>query len=301
MPAHHHLTTRARVIDAVRRFFIDHDYLEVETPLRLPALLPEAHIDPVASEQWFLQTSPEQCMKRLLAGGHARIFQICKTFRKAERGKKHLPEFSMLEWYRAGVDYRDLMVETEALIRFVAAQTGSGDTLRYQGASINLSPHWPAITVAQAFSRYTDQTLEQAVKMGAFDELTGCQIEPQLGLDRPLFLYDYPAKTGAAFARKKASDLDLVERFELYIGGLELCNGFSELTGSENYEERFKQEEARRAARGQPLLPRPVNFLSDMAHMPEAAGNALGIDRLVMLFCDAPTIDDVVAFAPERL
>jgi lysyl-tRNA synthetase class 2 len=240
-------------------------------------------------------------MKRLLAAGHERIFQICKTFRKAERGKKHLPEFSMLEWYRAGAEYRDLMAETEALIRFVAEQTGAGNTLGYQGASIDLSPGWPAMTVAQAFTRYTGQTLEQAVKLGAFDERIGCEIEPRLGLDRPIFLYDYPAKTGAAFARTKTADPGVVERFELYIGGLELCNGFSELTGTDHYEERFKQEEARRTGRGLAPLPRPVNFLSEMDSMPEAAGNALGIDRLAMLFCDAPAIEDVVAFAPERL
>lgn len=301
MPFTRHLKTRALIIDAVRRFFVDHGYLEVDTPLRLPSILPEAHIDPVTSEQWFLQTSPEQCMKRLLAQGHERIFQICKTFRKAERGRKHLPEFSMLEWYRAGVDYRGLMAETEALIRFVAGRIVNGNTLRYQGLSIDLSPGWPAMTVAQAFARYTDHTLAQALTMGTFDELAGCQIEPRLGLDRPVFLYDYPTKTGAAFARQKAADPEVVERFELYIGGLELCNGFSELTGSRNYEERFRQEELRRAARNLAPLPRPERFLSDMAAMPDAAGNALGIDRLVMLFCDATTIDDVVAFPPETL
>jgi len=301
MPPHHHLKTRALIIDAVRRFFIGRGYLEVETPTRLPALLPEAHIDPVASESWYLQTSPEQCMKRLLAAGHKRIFQLCKTFRKAEYGKKHLPEFSLLEWYRAGADYRDLMQETEALIRFVAEQLSTGDLLRYQGAAIDLSPDWPAMTVAQAFARHTDQTLEQAIKTGAFDERIGCDIEPELGLDRPVFLYDYPAEIGAAFARQKTADPTVVERFELYIGGLELCNGFSELTGTSAYEERFRQEESRRTGRGVAPLPRPEQFLSDMDSMPEAAGNALGLDRLVMLFCDASAIDDVVAFPPEKL
>ncbi|MBW2486944.1 MAG: EF-P lysine aminoacylase GenX, partial [Deltaproteobacteria bacterium] len=131
---------RARIIQAVRRFFHESDYLEVETPIRIPAPAPEAHIDAVASGDWFLQTSPELCMKRLLAAGFPRIFQICKCFRQAERGHRHLPEITLLEWYRTGSTYQDLMDECEALIMSVARRMGSSDILAYQGRRIKLAP-----------------------------------------------------------------------------------------------------------------------------------------------------------------
>ncbi len=142
------LELRAAVIQCVRRFFIHNDYLEVETPARIPAPAPEAHIDAQPSGKWYLQTSPELCMKRLLAAGYPRIFQVCKCFRKNERGRRHLPELTMLEWYTAGHDYTDMMTQCEALITAVADRLDSKGTLSYQGRQIDLSLPWPRMTVA---------------------------------------------------------------------------------------------------------------------------------------------------------
>ncbi|MDH3885407.1 MAG: EF-P lysine aminoacylase GenX, partial [Desulfobacterales bacterium] len=145
------LIIRAQIIQTIRRFFIGNGYLEIETPIRIPAPAPEAHIEAVESGDWFLQTSPELCMKRLLAAGFPRIFQICKCFRHGERGRLHLPEMTMLEWYRIDTNYEDIMDECEALIASVARKIGSEDILTYQGKEIELTPPWPRISVSDAF------------------------------------------------------------------------------------------------------------------------------------------------------
>ena len=295
-----HLQLRARIIQAIRQFFIDNDYLEIETPVRIPAPAPEAYIDAVASEGWFLQTSPELCMKRLLTAGYARIFQICKCFRQAERGRQHLPEMTLLEWYRTRSNYRDLMNECETLITSVAGGIGVEGLLVYQGHQINLSPPWTRISVKDAFETYSATSLETALQQDQFDDIMVSQIEPQLGRNRPVFLYDYPACRGA-LAKLKSDDSRFAERFELYIGGVELCNAFSELTDPAEQRARFEDELDRRAASGKARYPLPEKFLTDLMNMPEAAGNALGIDRLCMLFADAGKIDEVVAFTPEAL
>src|SRR5210317_1658378 len=155
------LHLRARVIQAVRRFFIQHQYLEVETPIRIPAPAPEAHIDAVATEQWFLQTSPELCMKQLMAAGFTQVFQICKCFRNKERGRQHLPELTMLEWYKAAGTYTDLMDDCQQLIGLVAEQTTGSNTLTYQGQAIRLDPPWPRLSVDEAFRRYTNVGAEE--------------------------------------------------------------------------------------------------------------------------------------------
>jgi lysyl-tRNA synthetase class 2 len=294
------LHLRAKVIQAVRRFFIDRDYLEVETPCRIPAPAPEAHIDAEAADHWYLQTSPELCMKRLLAAGSPRIFQICKCFRKNERGRRHLPEMTMLEWYTAGHGYLDMMDQCEELIRFVSLQIGSGGVLTYQGRSIDLGKPWEMMTVAEAFETFASMPMQIALSNNRFDEVMAVEIEPQLGITKPLFLYDYPAPR-AALAKLKTDDRSLAERFELYIGGLELCNAFSELVDSAEQRLRFEHEQTLRRLAGQEVYPMPVKFLDALQHMPEAAGNALGVDRLVMLFADTAEIDDVVAFVPEEL
>jgi lysyl-tRNA synthetase class 2 len=239
-------------------------------------------------------------MKRLIASGHERLFQICKCFRKGERGRRHLPEMTMLEWYAAGEDYRDLMRCCEELIRYVAGALGVGDALKYREARIDLASPWPRMTVAESFARYASMSMEVALAAKRFDEVMGIEIEPRLGLERPVFLCDYPAACGA-LARLKPGEPSVAERFELYIGGLELCNGFSELIDPEEQRRRFSAERERIAAAGKTLYPMPENFLAALADMPPCAGNALGIDRLVMLFCDAASIDEVVAFTPEEL
>ncbi|MBE9543152.1 MAG: EF-P lysine aminoacylase GenX [Proteobacteria bacterium] len=294
------LHLRAAIIQAVRSFFIERGYLEVDTPIRIPAPAPEAHIDAVASEDWYLQTSPELCMKQLLAAGYPRIFQICKCFRHKERGRKHLPELTMLEWYQAGGNYADLMVDCEELIGSIAGQTTGSNNLSYQGQSIHLDPPWPRLSVDEAFRRYATMEVEEALEKNCFEEVLVNEIEPNLGATRPLLLYDYPASLGA-LARLKPQNPLVAERFELYIAGIEVCNGFSELTDPVEQRTRFESEQKIRKSLHKSVYPLPQNFLASLNDMPAACGNALGLDRLVMLFSDKADIDDVVAFTPEEL
>ena len=294
------LWLRAQIIQAVRTFFIDNDYLEIETPCRIPAPAPEAHIEAEVSGDWFLHTSPELCMKRLFAAGYPRIFQICRCFRQKERGSKHLPEMTMLEWYTAGHNYFNMMEQCEELIRFVARRAGFEDFLVYQGNRIDLNAPWPRMSVTDAFERFSSVSMETAVLQDRFDQLTAFDIEPNLGHNKPLFLYDYPA-AAASLARLKPENRSIAERFELYISGLELCNAFSELTDPLEQKTRFENEQKNRSKFGLQAYPLPEKFLDSLQFMPEASGIALGIDRLVMLFANTANIDDVVAFTPEEL
>jgi lysyl-tRNA synthetase class 2 len=294
------LVLRGTILRAIRQFFFDQAYLEVETPHRIPAPAPETHIKAPPSGDWFLHTSPELCMKRLLAAGHDRLFQICRCFRDGERGDRHLPEFTMLEWYRARADYTDLMDDCEGLITCAASAAGASEHITYQGRTIDLSLPWLRMSVAEAFRRYTDTSVDTALAQDRFDELVGCTIEPQLGHDKPVFLYDYPASL-AALARIHPDNPGVAQRFELYMGGLELANAFTELTDPAEQRRRFEEERGRMQRGGGTVYPMPEPFLNDLAAMPPAAGIALGLDRLVMLLADADTIDSVVAFTPEEL
>jgi lysyl-tRNA synthetase class 2 len=294
------LTRRAATIREIRRYFQDRDYLEVETPLLIPAPAPESHIDAFQVGSWFLHTSPELCMKRLLAAGYDRIFQICSCWRQGERGKRHLPEFTMLEWYRSGCDYLGLMEECEAMIRQVVEAADYGTNFTFHNQHIDLSVPWERISVREAFLRYSSVTMEEACKRDQFDEVMVEDIEPHLGLSRPTFIYDYPAERGA-LARLRQDDPSVAERFELYMGGVELANAFTELTDPEEQRTRFANEEKYRRSIGKPPYPIPEKFLNELTDMPPSAGIALGVDRLVMLLLDAAAIDEVVAFTPEEL
>lgn len=296
----HGLRLRAVLIQALRTFFIDRGYLEVETPSRIPAPAPEAHIVPLTSEGWFLQTSPELCMKRLLAAGIPKIFQICKCFRKGERGDRHLPEFTMLEWYAAGSDYRDLMADCEALLRYLAAAMGKSGVLEWQGRRIDLAPEWERITVAEAFQRYAPCTVEEALVRDRFDEMLVEYVEPYLGMTTPTFLYDYPAALGA-LARLSPTDPAVAERFELYVAGLELANGFSELVDPVEQRVRFLAEQEAIRLQGREPGPMSELFFEALEKMSPAAGIALGVDRLAMLFAGVDSIDQVVGFTSEGL
>jgi lysyl-tRNA synthetase class 2 len=290
------LEHRARIVQTVRSFFVERGYLEVETPHRVPGNAPEAHIDALASDGWFLQTSPELCMKRLLAAGYPKLFQICRCWRSDERGSRHLPEFAMLEWYAADCDYHHLMAECEALFAALAPD----GRLNCRGRTLDLTPPWERLTVAEAFERYGSSSLPEALADDRFDEIIALEIEPQLGRERPTFLMEYPGEL-AALARRHPHRPEVAERFELYLAGLELANAFSELTDPVEQRRRFAAEEAVRQAAGKPPYPSPENFLRELSAMPEAAGIALGLDRLVMLLTNAATIDEVVAFTPEML
>jgi lysyl-tRNA synthetase class 2 len=291
---------RARIIQAIRRYFIEHDYLEVETPHIIPAPTPEVHIEALKAGDSFLHTSPELCMKRLLSAGFNKIFQICRCFRRGERGEHHLCEFTLLEWYRTGIDYMDLMDECEEMMLSVSHDLGLGDKITYQGLEMDLKRPWERITVKAAFKRYASVPFDEALELGRFDEVMVSEIEPHLGLSKPTFLYDYPA-TLAALARLKENEPDLAERFEIYMAGLELANAFSELTDVREQEARFVKEQDRRVELGKPVYPVPEKFLTSLPHMPRSAGIALGVDRLAMIFTNRTRIDDVVSFTPEEL
>jgi len=294
------LEKRAEILDCVRDFFKKNNFLELETPIRLPAVIPEAHIDPFESEAWFLQASPELCMKRVIARGYDKIFQICKCFRKDERSDKHLPELTMLEWYAVNETYLDLMNTCQNLIRHIAARMKTGTIIKYQDTRIDIEQDFIKLTIKDAFLQFTGKTMEKACASGRFDEIMAFEIEPNLGIDQPVFLYDYPLSTGS-LARAKPDNPLLVERFELYIAGIELANGFSELIDVQEQKKRFKTELKSRAGMGRKNIPMPEKFLKDLENMPETAGIAMGLDRLVMVFCNLISIDKAVAFTPEQL
>ncbi|MCF8129290.1 MAG: EF-P lysine aminoacylase GenX [Deltaproteobacteria bacterium] len=293
------LQLRARIVQRVREFFVSRDYLEIETPQLITAPAPETHIESIPVGNRYLQTSPELSMKRLLAQGFPRIFQIARCFREGERGDLHLPEFSLLEWYRTGIDYRDLMEECEALFLFLAQKIGLGAGLHCRGLNIDLNTPWERLSVRSAFERYAPLSLDQALQNDHFDQIMVNDIEPNLGIKTPTFIYDYPASL-AALARLKSGSPGVAERFEIYVGGIELANGFSELNDAHEQRLRFEKELKQRASLGKPVTPMPEKFLKELSNMPKTAGIALGLDRLVMVFGDARTIDEVVAFTPEE-
>ena len=290
------LEKRARIVQAIRAFFIEREFLEVETPQRIPANAPEFYIDAVPSGDWFLQTSPELAMKRLLAAGYGNIFQISHCWRQGERGARHLPEYSMLEWYRPHADYQTLMDDCEALLLHLVPKP----EISYMGQHIDLTRPWPRITVAEAFQRYASCSLNTALAEDRFDEIISLEIEPQLPAQRPTILYEYPASQ-AALAKLNPTNPDVAERFELYLGEMELANAFTELTDPEEQAQRFRREETARRNAGKPAYPEAKHFLNELATMPTAAGIALGVDRLVMLLSDSAQIDNVVALPPEHL
>lgn len=296
------LWLRARVIQAIRDFFRERGFLEVETPLLIPANAPEEHIEPVPALPRYLQTSPELCMKRLLCRGHRLLFQICRCWRAEERGSRHLSEFTMLEWYRADSDYHDLMADCEGLLRHVAAVClPEAPFYRHRSVGIDPFPPWRRMSVQEAFSRLGNADVWESLEKGLYEEILTGVIEPALaGIPSPLILMDYPAEL-AALARLKAGRSDIAERFELYLGGVELANGFSELNDPVEQRRRFEEANRLRISAGRVPLPIPEPFLRDLADMPPSAGIALGVDRLVMLAAGAESIDQVVAFTPEEL
>ena len=297
------LWLRANVIKSLRDFFWERGFLEVETPLLIPANAPEEYINPVVTlPSWQLQTSPEICMKRLLCSGHQKIFQISHCWRSHERGSRHLSEFTMLEWYRAGCDYQTLMVDCEELLQHIA-RTCIPDKRCFAHNTTQINPFatWQRINVQDAFLQFGQVDVWDCLRKGLYEEILTSVIEPALAqFYSPVILQDYPAEL-AALARTKHGDNNLAERFELYLGGLELANGFSELNEPIEQRTRFEEANRVRSNNGQAVLPLPKPFLDTLATMPPSAGIAMGIDRLVMLTAGVDSIDEIVAFTPEDL
>ena len=289
------LKQRSLMMQRVRDFFYHRKYIEVDTPVRLPVLIPEAEIAPLTSEGRFLHTSPELCMKRLLARGCSRIFQICPCFRKGERGRLHQEEFTMLEWYHTGWSYTELMEECEQMIRQVADRK----VLRRSGKTVSLQPPWERLSVNDAFRRYAGISAQEALAAGQFDLLLVEKVEPELGWNTPVFLYDYPI-AAASLARPKPESPDLAERFELYIAGIEVANGFSELTDPVVQRCRF-EEEIRKAHSYGRACAIPEKFLADLENLPDCAGIALGLDRLFMLLSEQDCLARVLSLSEDDL
>ena len=295
----HNLRRRAFIYQTNRDFFNQQGFLEVETPVRSSAIAPEKEIIPIQSEGWFLSTSPELFMKRLLAAGYDRIFQFSHCFRKGERGAYHNPEFSLLEWYRQGVNYEQMMLDTEQIVTATAAALGTGPNLLYRGNTIDLSLPWDRITIADAFQKLAgwDPTIDPDARR--FDEDTVLKVVPNLNPHRPAFLIDYPAPM-ASLARLKPGNPRVAERVELFIGGLELANAYSELINQKEQEIRFREEIAQIKKEQNRVAPMPEKFIKAVANLPECAGIALGMDRLVMLFSNAARIDEVMPFTIDE-
>ena len=292
------LQARHRLLQAVRAFFCARDYLEVETPIRIPRPALEDHIDAEPAGKWYLRTSPELHMKRLLAAGYPRLFQLGPCFRKGEYGARHNPEYSMLEWYRSGVDYQSILDETRELI-IGAAQAVIGST-RLPGASgpIDVAGDWLILPVREAFLMYAGWDPVKEMNPLRFDMDLMERVEPALPKDRPTVLMDYPVYLGA-LARRKPGAEELAERWELYVDGLELANAYSELIDPVEQRMRFELCAKGRASRGQEAYEPDEAFLAALSGMPEAGGIALGVDRLLMVLCGVRDLDQVLPFRKD--
>jgi len=294
------LKRRAQIYDLAREFFRGRSFLEVETPVRVPLVAPEINIVPMESDGWYLITSPELHMKRLLAAGYPQIFQISRCFRKGERGRLHNPEFSLLEWYRAGANCMDMISDTEQLVMTLAKKLRLGSILNYQGANIDLKLPWPRLSVRGAFIKSAGWDPVQNYDAERFDHDMATLVLPQLAPGRPTVLIEYPA-AAASLARLKPGDHQVAERAEVFIGGLELANAYSELTDREEQQKRFAAEIEQIECQQGRKTKMPESFIEAVGFMPECGGIALGMERLVMLLCDAGSIDEVTAFTADNL
>jgi elongation factor P--(R)-beta-lysine ligase len=306
------LHARAALYRRLRAFFAAAGVLEVETPLLSaaaatdPALASFAVQHASGAHCGYLHTSPELAMKRLLAANSGAIYQMCKVFRDDERGRWHHPEFTLLEWYRPGWDYRQLMDEVAELVRLALDQpTLPVENISYRElfrTRLALDPWTASATQLRATAQTAGVETAQLElnRDGWLDLLLTHCLEADLGQNGLTFLYDY-LPSQAALARIRTDAEPVAERFELYLQGIELANGFTELTDAAEQRTRFENERASRRHRGQPTPPLDEHFLAAVAAgMPECAGVALGLDRLLMFACTAHHIDSVLAFPIEH-
>jgi lysyl-tRNA synthetase class 2 len=306
---------RARMLAAIRVFFADRAILEVDTPALSSAGNPDPHLSSLRVEDaealpggpWYLQTSPELPMKRLLAADVGPIYQLCKVFRDGESGRRHNPEFTLLEWYRPGIGVEELMDELEVLLSTVLAPlrpVPKARRLSYRDAfreALDIDPLVADIDALRARARGLGlvEGLEMATRDDWLDLLLSMNVCRGFG-DGPVFLFDYPA-TQAALARLRVDDPRVAQRFELFWGDLELANGFGELTDAAEQRARFQRDNARRRAVGVPEVAIDERLLAALeAGLPDCAGVALGVDRLLMVALGADSIDQVLAFAVNR-
>nr|WP_277348743.1 EF-P lysine aminoacylase EpmA [Victivallis vadensis] len=286
------MTRRSALFRAIRAYFYDRGFIEVETPVKIHAPAPEEFIESVRAEGDFLRTSPELAMKVMLADGFERIFQIGSCFRADEHGRRHREEFTMLEFYARGMEYREQAQFTAGFVAEAARRVLGGESVVYRGREVDLGSH-EFITVEEAFRRYAGVSTQEAERQDRFDELMVTKIEPELGRGRLTFLTDYPASR-ASLARLRADNPAVAERWELYIEGIELANAFGELTDAAEQKARFRAALEFRAAHGMHPYPAAVEFFAALDRgLPQSSGCAMGLDRLAMIFCDADDIGDV--------
>jgi elongation factor P--(R)-beta-lysine ligase len=301
------------MLRTARAFFEQRGVLEVETPILSAAAVSDPQIESLATQiaglpgRRYMCPSPEYAMKRLLAAGSGDIYQICKVFRDAERGRWHNPEFTMIEWYRVGQDDAALMDEVEALLGQMLAPMRPLDAAERLSYSAALLRH----AGVDAFDSSDDELLEAARRHGIhcdaeldrdakLDLLMGLIVGPRLGRERPCFVCDYPASQ-AALARLKPGLPPVAARFELYLDGLELANGFHELAQPKEQRARFSHDLALRGARGQSQPPLDENLLAALEHgLPDCAGVALGFDRVAAIALGAGRLADAMAFSIDE-
>lgn len=303
------LEARAKTFGLVRSFFDRRGFVEVDTPSMVPCPGLDLHLDAygVADAPHWLITSPEYQMKRLLVGGIPRCYQMARCYRRGEVGGRHNPEFLMLEWYRAFAPVDAVISDTEDLVRHVITELSGRDHVFVEGVRVDLSGPFERLTVGEAFMRFAHVSADEAIAWATDDEdrffrVLVDEVEPALArLGHPVFMTDYPAPF-ASLARLSPRDPRVAERFELYVGSLEVCNGFGELTDPVEQRTRFLRDQAHRREQGKAVYPLDERFLAALEEgMPPAAGNALGLDRLVALGLSAPTIGDVTSFPFEWL
>lgn len=299
------LQARARAEAVVRDYFTAQGFLSVHTPVLVNAPGTDVYIDPIPASGGYLNPSPEFQMKRLLAGGLPRIYQFAHAFRGDESGQCHEREFTLLEWYRAHQGYDAVMRDTEQVVARALKAVCGKRRVQFGGRSIDCTPPFRRITVQQAFTHYAG--VRDASALAEHDEdryfqLLVERVEPALAsAKKPVFLIDYPLSQ-AALARPCPRRPRYAERFELYLGGVELCNGYGELTDAREQRERFERDNLRRQEQGKPQLPLDEKLLTALQQgLPPCAGNALGFDRLIMLALGSPALDRVMAFGASQL
>jgi lysyl-tRNA synthetase class 2 len=307
------LVRRAAMLGAAREFFAQRGVLEVDTPILSRAAVSDPQIESLATQvagmpaTAYLCTSPEYAMKRLLAAGSGDIYQVCKVFRDAERGRWHNPEFTLIEWYRVGFDDAALMTEVEALLGYMLAPyrelepaehlSYSAALWRHAGIDAHSASDGELTAAAQHHRIICHADLDRDAKL---DLLMGLVVGPRLGLERPCFICDYPVSQ-AALARLKPGPPPVAARFELYLEGVELANGFHELANVREQRARFAEDQSRRRARGQAERPLDENLLAALeAGLPDCAGVALGFDRLVATALGASRLAEAMAFTIDN-
>lgn len=298
---------RERVIDVIRDFFKKQGFHEVFTPILVPVPSIEPNLEVFTTElrtskglkrKAYLIMSPEFSIKKFLASGIGNCFEITRCFRNEEEvSRLHNPEFTMLEWYRVGADYKKIMEDFENLFIKIIGK----EKLIYQGETYDLSLPWPRISFEEAFKRYANRVVED-VKDEDFYQIFFNEIEPKLRETRkPAIIYDYPISQ-AALAKISKKDPRFAERFEVFVAGIELGNCFSELTDYKEQKERFEKDRALRRIQGKTDYPIDEDLINALKEgIPEVSGIAVGVDRLVMLAADVPSVSDTLFFPAEEM